>query len=123
MSPPTRNQVISVPKRRPPSPHSCSRSRSPARQRDAAKPSQVTAANSSTKMVRAVQLTSATAFPQVSHWRYLRPRVCARHILRCALRLFSRREVDDHSENCADENPDQLVPIEERQADQRRLGP
>ena len=32
---------MSVPKRRPPSPHSCSRSRSPLRQRAAAKPSQL----------------------------------------------------------------------------------
>ncbi len=56
-SPPSRNQVTSVPKRRPPSPHSCSWSRLPARQREATKPSTVTSPKSRMKTISAGQLT------------------------------------------------------------------
>src|SRR5262249_1723122 len=103
-SPPTRNQVIIVPNRRPPSPHSCNRSRSPLRQCAAAKPSHVMKANSATKMMRAVQFT-------------------------CCIVLLPRRpsilgrEIDDRRENSSDDHPKELVPVEERDPRPRRLHP
>src|SRR5215470_17697437 len=100
-----RNQVTRVPKRRPPSPHSCSRSRSPLRQLAAAKPNQVMKPNSATKMMRAVQFTSCTAFtPELR----VRGSACELHsILGC--------EIDDRRQNGADNHPNKLVPEEERE--------
>src|SRR5215831_12370112 len=62
MSPPSRNQVTNVPKPRPPSPHSlrCSLS-SAARQRAAAKPTRVTTANRTMRMVNAMALPLMSA--------------------------------------------------------------
>src|SRR5579863_5584091 len=89
-----------VPKRRPPRPHSCSRSRSPLRQWAAAKPSHVISANSSTKIESAVQFTSDMASPSPT----------------------LGREVDDRGENRADDHPEHLVPVEERDTRPVRLG-
>src|SRR5271157_1067690 len=99
-----------VPKRRPPSPHSCSRSRSPLRQWAAAKPSQVMKPNRATKTISAVQFTSCTAFLPTFF-------VGAPH--RRAL-IFGG-EVHDRSEHRADDHAEHLVPIEKRNADPGRL--
>src|SRR5215831_16443772 len=96
-----------VPKRRPPRPHSCRRSRSPLRQWAAAKPSHVTKPNSATKTTRAVQFTSCTAF-----LRFYCFSACA---------SFLRREIDDRRQDGADDHPGELVPVEERNARQRGL--
>src|SRR5215469_13906864 len=93
---------MNVPKRRPPRPHSCSRSRSPLRQWAAAKPSQLTQANSTTQTMSAVQFTPCTAR------------------LRGRLRAFEAilgGEIDHRGEHGADQDPQQLVPVEERDAD------
>src|SRR5262249_3183135 len=100
-----RNQVITVPKRRPPRPHSCSRSRSPLRQLAAAKPNQVMKPNSAAKMMRAVQFTSCTAITPE-----LRVRGSARE-----LHSILGREIDDRRQNGADNHPSKLVPVEERE--------
>src|SRR5262249_58466672 len=55
--------------RRPPSPHSCNRSRSPLRQCAAAKPSHVMKPNRATKTTSAVQFTSCTVAPPASCFR------------------------------------------------------
>src|SRR5271166_5768226 len=94
-----RNQVITVPKRRPPRPHSCSRSRSPLRQLAAAKPNQVIKANNKTKIVRAVQFTSCTVSPLP------------------ALALVFGRKIHDCCEHSTDDYPKKLIPVEERHAD------
>src|SRR5689334_21001100 len=78
-----------VPKRRPPSPHSCSRSRSPLRQCAAMNPSQVTRANSTTKTMSAVQLIMSRSSS------VLEP-------------------IDDGDDDCAQDDPEELVPVEER---------
>src|SRR5579863_605279 len=103
---------MSVPKRLPPRPHSCSTSRSPRRQRAAAKPSQVMNANSNTKMMSAVQFTSCTAFlPDFRFYRRNRP----------SSPLVVGGEVHGGGEHRPDDHPDQLVPVEERNADPGRL--
>src|SRR5271166_4136459 len=104
-----RNHVITVPKRRPPSPHSCSRSRSPLRQLAAAKPSQVMEANNKTKIVRAVQFTSCTVSPL--------PASAPLSGLYAAASVFSS-EIHDSCEHSADDYPKKLIPVEERYADQ-----
>src|SRR5580704_12452298 len=86
-----RNQVTTVPKRRPPSPHSCSRFRSPLRQRAAAKPSQVMKPKSNTKIINAIQSTCATS------------------------KLFLRGEIDDRADHYTEDHPGELIPVEERQ--------
>src|SRR5271166_6009201 len=96
-----RNHVITVPKRRPPSPHSCSKSRSPLRQLAAAKPSQVIRANKIMNMVSATQLGSGTVFSY--------------------LHIFFGGKIDDCSKHGADDYPKQLVPIKERHADPVRF--
>src|SRR5215469_769322 len=105
-----------VPNRRPPRPHSCSRSRSPLRQCAAAKPSQVMNPNSAMKMIRAVQLTSATAFP-------LQSRSFARYFGfqygECP--LIVSREINDRGQDRPDDHPEELVPVEERHAGPRWL--
>src|SRR5215469_15882426 len=102
-----RNQVTRVPKRRPPSPHSCSRSRSPLRQRAAAKPSQVMRANSATKMIKAVQFTSCTAFlPGCPCYLLPLPRLAW-----CSLQaaLVIGCEVDSCGQDGPDDDPKELV--------------
>src|SRR5215471_7377220 len=84
-----------VPKRRPPRPHSCSRSRSPLRQCAAAKPSQVMSPNSTTRMISAVQSM----------------------IIALRVPLPVGGEIDDRGEDRAEDHPQQLVPVEERQPD------
>src|SRR6516225_1994122 len=111
-----------VPKRRPPSPHSCSRSRSPLRQCAAAKPSQVMKTNSARKMMKAVQSTFCTALLPVS------PRYFAAFFLMSGTgpgvisALIVGYKVDDCGQDGSDDDPKKLVPIEERQADQGWLG-
>src|SRR4029079_6845906 len=142
---------MTVPNRRPPRPHSCSRSRSPLRQCAAAKPSQVIKANSRTKIMSAVQFTSCTACLPV--YVSARPSVISKPTpslrgaqrrsnpasrareLDCfaalamtsppsqrALILVLGGEVDDRGQNGADDHPQELIPVEERHADQRRFG-
>src|SRR5208282_6460635 len=104
---------MTVPKRRPPSPHSCNWSRSPLRQWAAAKPSQVMKPNRATKTISAVQFTSCTAF--LPTFRFLisgAPRGRA---------LIFVGEVHDRSEHRTDDHPEHLVPIEKRNADPGRL--
>src|SRR5580692_6329732 len=102
-----RNQVTTVPKRRPPSPHSCSKSRSPLRQLAAAKPSQVIKPNTDMKMIRAVQLASCTVFlPPPSALS------CEVYVIA----LVFRRKIHDRGKHSADDHPKQLIPVEERQA-------
>src|SRR5579863_1126621 len=114
-----------VPKRRPPSPHSCNWSRSPLRQFAAAKPSQVMKPNSTTKTMRAVQLTSATA-------SLPRPALCLFRMIWFSAEpwgaptapgqlLVVSREIDDRGQSGADDHPQHLVPIEERNAGPIRL--
>src|SRR5437764_7741729 len=87
---------MTVPKRRPPKPHSWSRSRSPRRQRAAAKPSQVMKRKSATKTTSATQFTS------------------------CMGSLLGG-EIDGGGEDGADDDPEELVPIKEGHADEARL--
>src|SRR5208337_1936669 len=82
-----------VPKRRPPSPHSCSKSRSPLRQLAAAKPSHVMKPNSSTKMPRATQFTFGTRLPS-----------------------DLRGPIDHRGDRGAHDDPQQLEPVKERNA-------
>src|SRR5579871_185375 len=96
MSPPSRNQVISVPKRRPPRPHSCSNSRSPRRQWAAAKPSQVMKPNSRMKTVSAVQFRSMAP-------------------------LLFGRPIDHGRYGRADEYERELEPVKERHAREGRF--
>jgi hypothetical protein len=105
-----------VPNRRPPSPHSCNRSRSPRRHRAAAKPSQVMKANSATKMMRAVQFTCGTESSVPS-----RPRAPPARCLGWSLVLG--RKVNYCGQDGAEDDPEQLVPIEEWHTDQRRFDP
>src|SRR5689334_9279879 len=100
---------MKVPKRRPPSPHSCNRSRSPLRQWAATKPSQVMNANRSTKTINAIQFTSRTRLP---------PERFAR-AWTAGLRLGG--EVDDRGQDRADDHPKKLIPVEERHAAKGRL--
>src|SRR5271156_1583968 len=106
MSPPTKNQVTTVPKRLPPRPHSCNRSRSPRRQRAAANPSQVMKPNSRTKTTNAIPFTCGTTLPL--------------EVL-CALLRIPRHQIDHGGEHRAHEDPQQLKPVEEGDAEQRRL--
>src|SRR4051812_11523028 len=66
-SPPSRNQVISVPKRRPPNPHSCRCVRSAAFQREATKPSTDTSRKKNANTPHAVQCTSALMAAPAMH--------------------------------------------------------
>src|ERR1051326_348099 len=93
---------MSVPNRRPPRPHSSSKSRSPRRQRLAMNPSQVTKPNSSTKTISATQFTSRTISPSLPMER------------RCSAPLG--HEIDQARERRSDQHPQQLVPVEERNA-------
>src|ERR1700761_5484290 len=110
---------MSVPKRRPPRPHSCNMSRSPLRHRAAANPNQVMKPKTTTKMISAVQLTA-----------------CMADRLRCGAVIHSLSsvgsaasaasivpdgQVDDGRDDGADDNPEHLVPIEIRHAQIVRL--
>src|ERR1700746_2071651 len=109
-----------VPKRRPPSPHSCNRSRSPLRHRAAAKPSQVIKANSATKMIKAIQFASCTALlPNSSPYCFVVLSFC---VVISAGALLVGHEVDNCGQDGSKDDPEQLVPVEEREADQGRLG-
>src|SRR5215472_2159897 len=88
--------MMSVPKRRPPSPHSDNSLRSPRRQRAATKPSTVTNANKTTNTASAVAL-GVTAL--------------------ILLRFFGA--IDRVKKQNAQQDPEQLVPVEERDAEQR----
>src|SRR5271166_2402174 len=100
---------MTVPNRRPPRPHSCSKSRSPLRQRAAAKPSQVMKPNSSTKMLSAAQFKFGTTLPCFgSAGFYIR-----RFLRRKALAIVGR-EIDHRGEYRTRNNPQELKPIEER---------
>src|SRR5215831_3852380 len=117
MSPPSRNQVTNVPKPRPPSPHSlrCSVS-SARRQRAAAKPTSVTTANKTMTMVK------ATALPLMS--AHL-PRALLRgpRAGRCAVPPCQPAEqVGSEGQDRDDRHPHELVPVEEREAAERRAG-
>src|SRR5260221_7514859 len=92
-SPPSKNQVTIVPKRLPPSPHSCKRSRSPRRQFAAMNPSTVTSRNSTLNTDSAGQFTPL-----------------------CMALARARREVDDAGQDRAQADPDELVDIEKRDA-------
>src|SRR5271170_4496903 len=105
-----------VPKRRPPKPHSCSRSKSPRRQRAAAKPNQVIRPNSNTKIVSATQFTSCTMILSSRVLSY----PCA--VIARALKLFGGLKIDDGREHGADDHPEQLEPIEERNPREVGLG-
>src|SRR5579883_84642 len=87
---------MSVPKRRPPRPHSCSTSRSPRCQWAAAKPSQVMNPNRAKKTMRATQLMSCMSAPA---------------------RLAFGNQVDDRRDGGADQHQRELEPVEERQPD------
>src|SRR5215510_12004863 len=87
---------MSVPKRRPPGPHSSNWSRSPLRQLAAAKPSQVLKPNSTTKTRRATQLTSC---------------------MTCL--LLPGRDIDHRRQPGAEEDPEQLIPVEEGHTGER----
>src|SRR6516164_6509023 len=111
-----------VPKRRPPSPHSCRRSRSPLRQLAAAKPSQVMKANSRTKTVVATQLISLTGMPpQAILAPPMKPPSNPSGQLPSSSSLSLGCEVNDRSQDRADDHPKQLIPVEERHARKRRL--
>src|SRR5262249_25354478 len=103
-----------VPKRRPPRPHSCRRSRSPLRQWAAAKPSHVMKPNRATKTTSAVQCTSGTECLRMS---WLGRRFCA------GSRSVLRGEIDDRGQNGADDHPGELVPVEEGDAGEGGLEP
>src|SRR5215831_18463372 len=117
MSPPSRNQVTNVPKPRPPSPHSlrCSVS-SARRQRAAAKPTSVTTANKMMTMVKAMALPLTSAhLPRAS----LRGRWLA-----AVLPPPSQpaEQVGSEGQDRDDRHPYELVPVEEREAAERRAG-
>src|SRR5215475_10826538 len=98
-----RNQVMIVPKRRPPRPHSCSWSRSPLRQCAAANPNHEIRANSTTKTESAVQLSSSTAFPQSF--------ICFDNRVELGA-SFLDGEVDDRVEHGTEQHQGELEPIE-----------
>src|ERR1700730_4883010 len=107
---------MTVPKRLPPSPHSCSKSRSPRRQRAAAKPNQVMKPNSSTKIVSATQFTSFMTFPLICLGFLTSDRGGA------TLRLLLGGQIDHRRDYGADEDPQELIPVEERNAHPIRFG-
>src|SRR5208282_4519534 len=99
---------MTVPKRRPPSPHSCNWSRSPLRQWAAAKPSHVMNPNSAMNTINAVQFTSCTAIP---------PNL----VFLCRSVVGAGCEVHDCRQNGADDHADELIPVEERYSPKRWL--
>src|SRR3974377_968373 len=105
MSPPNRNQVIKMPKPRPPSPHSFRCSRSSAwRQRAAAKPTMVTTAN------MMMTIVSATALPlMLVRLPGLLDGNCV--LVRVAPPGHLAEQVGDGGQNRDDRHPHELVPV------------
>src|SRR5579871_3265796 len=99
-SPPSRNQVTRVPKRRPASPHSWSRSRSPRRQRAATKPRMVTIAKKIMKTVKATALNMENLLYSSAS---------------------SPQEIQRGGENGREYNPEHRVPVHEGYPDKRRV--
>src|SRR5689334_5951488 len=114
MSPPSRNQVMTMPKPRPPSPHSLRCSLSSAwRQRAAAKPTSVTMANMTMTMV------SATALPLMSV--HLPLAVVHRLGAGTVTPLGQPAEqVGGAGQDRDDRHPHELVPVEERESPEHR---
>src|SRR6266487_4575556 len=114
MSPPSRNQVMNMPKPRPPSPHSLRCSLSSAwRHRAAAKPTSVTTTNMMMTMV------SATALPLMS---VRLPLVIVRGLTVgpvTPLRQPAQQE-GGGGQDRDDRHPYELVPVEEREVPERR---
>src|SRR5436309_1112416 len=107
MSPPSRNQVMNMPKPRPPSPHSLRCSLSSAwRQRAAAKPTSVTAAN------RTMTMVSATALPLMS---VRLPPVIVRRLAVGPVTPLDHpaQQVGGAGQDRDDRHPHELVPVEE----------
>src|SRR5215475_2591528 len=94
-----------VPSRRPDKPHSCNSVRSPRRQWAATKPRTVTKPNKSTKTMMAVQFTAVSP--------------CGRLLLRHV--CFSRARVDEHDDQRRENDPNELVPIEEGDAEEHGI--
>src|SRR5215472_16031543 len=117
MSPPSRNQVMNMPKPRPPSPHSLRCSLSSAwRQRAAAKPTMVTAANMMMTMV------SATALPLMSARL---PLVIVRRLTVGPVAPLDQpaQQEGGGGQDRDDRHPHELVPVEERESPERRGEP
>src|SRR5215469_3227913 len=108
MSPPSRNQVMNMPKPRPPSPHSFRCSRSSAwRQRAAAKPTRVMTAN------MMMTIVSATAFPLMSvRLPGLLDGNCVL-VVRVIPPRHPAEQVGDRGQDRDDRHPHELVPVEE----------
>src|SRR5215831_18886233 len=117
MSPPSRNQVTNVPNPRPPRPHSlrCSLS-SAARQRAAAKPTSVTAANRTMTMVKAMALPLMSAHLPRALLRGPRAGCCVAPLSQ------TPEQVGGGGEDRDDRHPHELVPVEERESPERRAG-
>src|SRR3954471_22543289 len=98
---------MTVPSRRPARPHSCNSVRSPRRQWAATKPKTVTSPNSSTKTMIAVQFM---AVPRIGC--LLLRRVC----VLCA-------GVDEKDNQRCENDPNELVPIEEWDAEDDGIKP
>src|SRR5258705_4085219 len=98
---------MTIPSRRPAKPHACNSVRSPRRQWAAAKPRTVTSPNSSTKTMIAVQFTA------VSPTGYL--------LLRRV--RFSCAGVDKKDNDRCQNDPNELVPIEEGDAEDDGVKP
>src|SRR5256885_5465979 len=117
MSPPSRNQVMNMPKPRPPSPHSLRCSLSSAwRQRAAAKPTRVTTANMMMTMV------SAWALPLMS---VPRPPVVVRGLTVGLVGPVTplrqpAEQIGGSGQDRDDRHPHELVPVEEREVPERR---
>src|ERR1035437_1022922 len=106
MSPPSRNQTTTVPRRRPARPHSSSTSRSPRRQWAAAKPIIVTAPNSRTKTMIAVQFMFVSLFRHVD--------------TKCRLRLVVL-VMHPNDQSGGENYPEELIPIKKRDTPQGRF--
>src|SRR5215831_7234059 len=115
MSPPSRNQVMNVPKPRPPSPHSlrCNLS-SARRQRAAAKPTPVMTANMMMTMVKAMALPLMSAHLPRAFLGGLRGG------LRVAPPSQPAEQVRGGGQDRDDRHPHELVPVEERETAERR---
>src|SRR5215831_20397129 len=114
MSPPSRNHVMKMPKPRPPRPHSLRWSRSSAwRQREAAKPTSVTAAN------MMMTIVSAIALPLMS---VLLPPVVVRGLTVNRLTPVRQpaEQEGDAGQDRDDRHPHELVPVEERESPECR---
>src|SRR5579875_2688692 len=114
---------MSVPKDRPPRPHSWMLFRSPLRQRAATKPMTVTSKNKAAKIMSAVQLIAfqlIIGIPPFAAAPMLPALHCAQAMAdhRAVRRRWSLpvREIDDGGDGRAEGQPQQQIPIEERNA-------